>query len=82
MTQRCPRRDFIGTTRQADTTVGLVLARGSEMPCSTKVELFGANTRKGKETVHLVGNRMSWWDDRAGTDVTGGPDCCRRPRLT
>src|SRR4051812_36528370 len=27
------------------------------MPCSTKVELFGAHTRQGKETVHLVGNR-------------------------
>ena len=34
-----------------------------------KVELYGANARQGKETVHLVGNRMSWWDDRAGTDV-------------
>ena len=37
--------------------MGLVLARGREMPYSTKVELFGANTRQGKETVHLVGNR-------------------------
>ena len=77
MTQRCPRRDCIGTAGQTDTIVGLVLARGREMPCSTKVELFGANTRQGQETVHLVGNRMSWWDDRAGTDVTGGTDCCR-----
>ena len=42
---------------QTDTIVGLVLARGREMPCCTKVELFGANARKGKETVHLVGNR-------------------------
>src|SRR3954470_9235780 len=25
-----------------------------------------ANPRQGKETVHLVGNRMNWWDDRAG----------------
>ena len=66
MTQRCPRRDCIGTAGQTDTTVGLVLARGREMPYSTKVELFGANTRQGKETVHLVGNRMSWLDDRAG----------------
>ena len=37
--------------------MGLVLARGREIPCSTKVELFGANARQGKETVHLVGNR-------------------------
>ena len=37
--------------------MGLVLARGREMPCSTKVELLGENARKGKETVHLVGNR-------------------------
>ena len=66
MTQQCPRRDCIGTAGQADTTVGLVLARGREMPCSTKVELFGANARQGKETVHLVGNHMSWWDDKAG----------------
>src|SRR4051812_32235395 len=27
--------------------------------CCTKVELFGANARQGKETVHLVGNRTS-----------------------
>ena len=40
----------------------------------TKVELFVSAARQGKETVHLDGNRMSWWDDRAGTDVTGGPD--------
>ena len=48
----------------------------------TKVVLFESDERKGKETVHLVGNRKSWWDDRVGTDVTGGPDCCRCPRLT
>ena len=30
---------------QADTTVGLVLARGREIPCSTKVELYQENTR-------------------------------------
>ena len=42
----------------------------------TKVELFVSDARQGKETVHLVGNRKSWWDDKAGTDVTGGPDCC------
>ena len=46
-----------------------------------KVELFGANARQGKETVYLVGNRKSWWDDREGTDITGGPGCCRCPRL-
>src|SRR3954464_12583136 len=57
VTQRCPRRDCIGTAGQTNTIVGLVLARGREMPCSTKVELFGANTRQGKETVHLAGNR-------------------------
>ena len=72
-----PRQDCIGTAGQTDTIVGLVLARGREMPCSMKVELFGANARQDKETVHLGGNRTSWWDDRAGTDVTGGPDCCR-----
>ena len=48
--------DCIGTTGHADTIVGLVLARGLEIPCSTKVELFEANTRQGEETVHLVGN--------------------------
>ena len=57
MTQRCLRRDCIGTVGHMDTIVGLVLARGREMPFSTKVELFGANARQGKETVHLVGNR-------------------------
>src|ERR1044072_982939 len=55
---------------------------GRKIPCCTKVEPFGANARQGKETVHLVGNRDSWWDDRVGTEVTGVPDCCRRPRLT
>src|SRR3954466_11695398 len=65
VTQWCPRRDRIGTAGQANTTVGLVLARGREIPCSTKVELFVENARQGKETVHLVGNRTSWWDDRA-----------------
>src|SRR3954462_10032612 len=57
VTHRCPRRDCIGTAGQTDTIVGLVLARGREMPCSTKVELYGAHARQGKETVHLVGNR-------------------------
>src|SRR4051812_42933390 len=55
---------------------------GRRISCCTKVELFGANTRQGKETVHLVVNRTSCWDDRAGTDITGGPGCCRCPRLT
>ena len=31
---------------QADTTVGLVLARGREIPCSTKVELYQEHTRE------------------------------------
>src|SRR3954466_6773899 len=44
--------------------------RGRRIPCCMKVELFGANTRQGKETVHLVGNRKNWWDDRAGNVVT------------
>src|SRR4051812_4838136 len=57
VTQWCPRRDCIGTAGQTDTIVGLVLARGREMPFSTKVELYGAHARQGKETVHLVGNR-------------------------
>src|SRR3954464_2502492 len=57
VTHRCPHRDCIGTAGQTDTIVGLVLARRREIPCSTKVELFGAHTRQGKETVHLVGNR-------------------------
>ena len=56
MTQRCPRRECIGTAGQTDTIVGLVLAHGREMPCSTKVELYGAHARQGKETVHLAGN--------------------------
>ena len=47
--------------------MGLVLTRGREIPFSTKVELLGANARQGKETVHLVGNHTSWWDDRAPT---------------
>src|SRR4051812_15720613 len=55
--------------------------RGRQISFCTKVELFGANARQGKETVHLVGNRTSWWDVRAGIDVTGGPDCRRCPRL-
>src|SRR3954469_11815090 len=57
VTPWCPRRDSIGTAGQTDTIVGLVLARGREMPCSTKVELYGAHARQGKETVYLVGNR-------------------------
>ena len=31
--------------------------RGRRISYCTKVELFGANARQGKETVHLVGNR-------------------------
>src|ERR1041384_7544374 len=31
--------------------------RGRRIPYCTKVELFGANARQGKETVHLVDNR-------------------------
>src|ERR1041384_8616941 len=30
---------------------------GRKISCCPKVELFGANSRQGKETVHLVGNR-------------------------
>ena len=45
MTQWCPRRDCIGTAGQEDTIVGLVLARGREIPCSTKVELYQEHTR-------------------------------------
>src|SRR4051812_1092192 len=45
VTQRCPRRDCIGTAGQADTIMGLVLARGREIPCSTKVELYQEHTR-------------------------------------
>src|SRR4051812_34774826 len=45
VTQRCPRKDCIGTAGQADTTVGLVLTRGREIPCSTKVELYQEQTR-------------------------------------
>ena len=66
MTQRCPRGDCIGMAGRTDTIAGLVFARVREIPCCTKVELFGANTRQGKETFHLVGSRTSWWDDRAG----------------
>src|ERR1044072_2655956 len=51
---------------------GLELVRGRTISCCTKVELFGANVRQGKETVHLVGNctslvrrqgrhRCYWW---------------------
>ena len=61
-----PAQGLYRTAGQTDTIVGLVLARGREMPCSMKVELFGANARQGKETVHLVGNLTCWWDDRAG----------------
>src|SRR4051812_10634088 len=60
VTHRCPRRDCIETAGQTDTIVGLVLARGREMPCSTKVELYGSHARQGKETVHLVDNRREW----------------------
>ena len=28
-----------------------------------------AHVRQVKETVHLVGNNTSWWDDRAGIDL-------------
>ena len=54
--------------------MSLVFACGREIPCCTKVELFVSDARQGKETIHLFRNRKSWWDDKAGTDVTGGPD--------
>ena len=33
------------------------VVRGRRIPCCTKVELYRANARQGKEKVHLVSNR-------------------------
>src|SRR3954465_11608560 len=77
---RCPC-DRLRRRRPYPPTIELP-GKQTHFPSPTyRLLVFGANARQGKETVHLVGNRTSWWDDRAGTNVTGGPDCCRSPRL-
>src|SRR3954465_6441112 len=57
--------------------------RGRRIPCCTKVELYGAHARHGKETIHLVGNRRELVGRQGrrppslvmGVDLTTVVDC-------
>src|SRR3954468_6383495 len=81
VTHRCPHKDCIGTTGQTDTTVGLSLLVAVRCPVVRKSSSSEQTRDKVRRRFTLSVTTVTWWDDRAGTDVTGGPGCYRRPRL-
>src|SRR3954467_338585 len=72
-TQRCPRAVLRlerqgGYDRRYWRAWPLLVSRESYQ--TTKVELYQENTRdKLRRRFTLLVTAMSWWDDRAGTDV-------------
>src|SRR3954465_10569897 len=74
-------RYIVGNDREGTTDVTGVLGPCSYLARVTKlrnVELYQKQTRgKVRRRFTLLVTAVTWWDDRAGTDVTGGPDCCR-----
>src|SRR3954467_7944595 len=77
VTHRCPRRDCIGTAGQTYTTVGLSLLVAVRCPVVRKSSSPEQTRDKARRQFTSLVTAVTWWDDRAGTDVTGGPDCCR-----
>ena len=66
-------RYIVGNDREGTTDVMEYLppARISrELPNYESRAPPGVLARQGKETVHLIGNRKTWWDDRAGGHCT------------
>src|SRR3954462_945182 len=53
-----------------------------DLPKSRKSSSSEQTRDKVRRQFTLSVTAESWWDDREGTDVTGGPGCCRCPRLT
>src|ERR1041385_1683535 len=80
-TQRCPRAVLRrerqgGYDRRYWRAWPLLVSRESYQ--TTKVEIYQEHTRdKVRRRFTLLVTAETWWDDRASTDVTGGPDCCR-----
>ena len=73
--------DREGTTDVHWCTWPLLVSRESYP--TTKVELLQEYSRdKVRRRFTLSVIAETWWDNRAGTDVTGGPDYCRCPRVS
>ena len=84
-TQRCPREVLRRDDREGTTSVPVCLAPDRwprELPNHGSRAPPGAHARQGKETVHLVGNRSDLVGRRDRHRCTGGPGCCRCPRVS
>src|SRR3954465_12972899 len=73
VTQRYPRMVLYRNDRTSvfhRCAVGLVLVRGREVLCCTKVELYQEHTRdKVRSRFTLLVTARAWWDDRTGTTL-------------
>src|SRR3954469_585951 len=84
-TQRCPREVLRWDDREGTTSVPVCLAPDRwprELPTPESRPPPGAHARQGKETVHLVGTRSDLVGRRGRHRCTGGPGCCRCPRVS
>src|SRR3954465_6894608 len=69
-----------GTTGRVRSTLLACLAPARisrELPNHESRALPRVTRDKVRRRFTLSVTAVTWWDDRAGTDVTGGPDCCR-----
>src|SRR3954467_3511686 len=69
-----------GTTGKVRPTLLACLAPARisrELPNHESRALPRVTRDKVRRRFTLSATALTWWDDRAGTDVTGGPDCCR-----
>src|SRR3954468_8559806 len=85
VTQRCPRAVYRrerqgGYDRRYWRAWPLLVSRESYQNHESRA-LPRVTRDKVRRRFTLSVTAESWWDDRVGTDVTGGPDCCRCPRL-
>src|SRR3954464_15167242 len=69
-----------GTTGRVRPTLLACLAPARisrELPNHESRALPRVTRDKVRRRFTLLVTAVTWWDDRAGIDVTGGPDCCR-----
>ena len=84
VTQRYPREVLRRDDREGTTDVLVYLDSACwprELPKSRKSSSSEQTRDKVRRRFTLSVTAESWWDDRAGTDVTGGPGRCRCSRL-
>src|SRR3954462_14701197 len=80
VTPRYPREVLRRDDREGTTDVLVYLDSDRcprELPKSRNTISSCASRDKVRRRSTLMVTAVTWWDDRAGTDVTGGPDCCR-----